>query len=316
MRFISTRGDAPPVDFRTACLAGLAPDGGLYVPEAYPQIARATHTETYASLAARVLHAFAADTVPDSVLRSLCETAYGRFAHASAAPLTHWKAGHWLMELFHGPTLAFKDIAMQAMGGLYDYFLAQSGERLTIVCATSGDTGGAAAAAFAGLANVDLVILHPHARIAPVQRLFMTTTGAANVTNLAIEGDFDDCQAIVKALFADKAFAARVRLSGVNSINWARIAAPVGLLCLCRCAASAERALCRAERKHGRRAGGLCGGALRAFVLAAAGSLCRQRERRARPPRAHRPDDPHGGRRHTEPGHGYFRAVEFRAPAV
>ncbi len=225
MKYISTRGQAAPVDFLGACLAGLAPDGGLYVPQSYPQITPPTAAEPYASVAARILSAFAGDAIPAPDLRRLCDRAYASFSHQSVAPLTQYGPAHWLMELHHGPTLAFKDVAMQVIAQIYDYALARAGKRMTIVCATSGDTGGAAAAAFAGAAHARLVILHPHGRISPVQRLFMTTTGAANVTNLAVDGDFDDCQAIVKALFADHAFAGSVSLSGVNSINWARIAA-------------------------------------------------------------------------------------------
>jgi len=225
MKYISTRGQAAPVDFVQACLAGLAPDGGLYVPESWPQIEPPLAGEPYASVAARVLTAFAGDTIPHADMLAMCERAYGSFAHHSVAPLTQAGPDTWLMELHHGPTLAFKDVAMQIIAQLYDYALGKSGERLSIVCATSGDTGGAAAAAFSGAKHADLYILHPHERISPVQRLFMTTTGASNVHNLAVDGDFDDCQAIVKSLFGDADFAGRVGLSGVNSINWARIAA-------------------------------------------------------------------------------------------
>ena len=225
MKYVSTRGLAAPVDFIGACLAGLAPDGGLYVPETYPQIAPPKPDEPYAHVAARILSAFAGDAIPEADMLAMCERAYASFAHHSVAPLTQAGPGLWLMELHHGPTLAFKDVAMQIIAQLYDYMLGKTGQRLSIVCATSGDTGGAAAAAFAGAKHADLFILHPHERISPVQRLFMTTTGASNVTNLALDGDFDDCQAIVKSLFADKAFADGVGLSGVNSINWARIAA-------------------------------------------------------------------------------------------
>ena len=225
MKYISTRGQADPVDFAGACLAGLAPDGGLYVPEGYPEIAPARQDETYAEVAARILSAFAGEAIPADVMRRLCETAYGRFSHQSVAPLTQAGPGLWLMELHHGPTLAFKDVAMQIIGQIYDYLLGLSGQRMTVTCATSGDTGGAAAAAFAGSESVRLVILHPHERVSPVQRLFMTTTGADNVLNIAVDGDFDDCQSMIKAMFADRAFAGSVGLSGVNSINWARIAA-------------------------------------------------------------------------------------------
>lgn len=225
MKYISTRGQAPAATFIEACLAGLAPDGGLYVPETYPQIEPAKPDETYVQVATRILSAFAGDTIPVADMEEMCARAYGRFAHQSVAPLTQYGPSHWQMELHHGPTLAFKDVAMQIIGQLYDYMLGKTGQRLSIVCATSGDTGGAAAAAFAGAKHADLFILHPYGRVSPVQRLFMTTTGAENVFNLAIDSDFDDCQSMVKQMFADKAFAEKVGLSGVNSINWARVAA-------------------------------------------------------------------------------------------
>ena len=225
MKYISTRGQADPVDFVEACLTGLAPDGGLYVPEAWPSIAPAAPNETYVSIATRVMKAFAGDALSEDDISGLCERAYASFSHHSVAPLSQTGPNTYMMELHHGPTLAFKDVAMQFIAQLYDLVLSRRNERMSVVCATSGDTGGAAAAAFAGAQQVDLYILHPHERVSPVQRLFMTTTGAANVHNLAVDGDFDDCQALVKAMFADKSFASDVRLSGVNSINWARIAA-------------------------------------------------------------------------------------------
>jgi len=225
MKYISTRGGAQPVDFVTACLTGLAPDGGLYMPEVWPQIEAGTPGEAYPETAARILSAFAGDSIPHNDLLAMCQRAYASFSHHSVAPLTELGRDTWMMELHHGPTLAFKDVAMQLIAQLYDYALERSGEHLSIICATSGDTGGAAAAAFAGAKHSDLYILHPDERISPVQRRFMTTTGAGNVHNIAIDGDFDDCQAIVKTLFADKAFVTDVGLSGVNSINWARIVA-------------------------------------------------------------------------------------------
>jgi threonine synthase len=225
VKYVSTRGQAPATGFAEACLAGLAPDGGLYVPESWPQIAPAKPGEPYAEVAARILSAFAGESIPAADLKTICAEAYASFSHRSVAPLTQWSADSWLMELHHGPTLAFKDVAMQLIGKLYDYLLQQSGRTLTVVCATSGDTGGAAAAAFAGAKRAKLVILHPFGRVSPVQRLFMTATGHGNVLNLALDGDFDAAQAIVKQLFADKGFAADVSLSGVNSINWARVAA-------------------------------------------------------------------------------------------
>lgn len=225
MKFISTRGRAEPVGFVDACLAGLAPDGGLYVPESWPKIEPASAGEPYVSVASRVISAFAGDELSRHTVETLCERAYARFAHQSVAPLVQWGPDRFIMELHHGPTLAFKDVAMQLIAQLFDHVLAERGERMSVTCATSGDTGGAAAAAFAGAEQVDLFILHPFERVSPVQRLFMTTTGASNVHNIAIDDDFDVCQSIVKSLFADRAFVADARLSGVNSINWARIAA-------------------------------------------------------------------------------------------
>lgn len=225
MNYISTRGQAAPVDFVEACLTGLAPDGGLYVPEAWPRIAPAQVGESYVEIATRILSVFAGGSLSAQDISRLCERAYASFSHHSVTPLAQSGSNQFVMELHHGPTLAFKDVAMQFIGQLYDLVLKRRSKRMSVVCATSGDTGGAAAAAFAGASQVDLYILHPHERVSPVQRLFMTTTGADNVHNLAIDGDFDDCQALVKTMFADKAFAADVQLSGVNSINWARIAA-------------------------------------------------------------------------------------------
>lgn len=225
MKYISTRGQAAPVDFVEACLTGLAPDGGLFVPESWPQIAPAQPHETYVQVATRVLSAFAGDALSHEDVTGLCQRAYASFSHETVAPLVQSGSNQFIMELHHGPTLAFKDVAMQFIAQLYDLVLSRRGERMSVVCATSGDTGGAAAAAFAGSEQVDLYILHPHERVSPVQRLFMTTTGAPNVHNLAVDGDFDDCQALVKAMFADRDFSGDVRLSGVNSINWARIAA-------------------------------------------------------------------------------------------
>lgn len=225
MKYISTRGQAAAVDFVTACLSGLASDGGLYVPEAWPRIAPAASDEPYISVAARILSAFAGDAMTYDDVKGLCGRAYDNFSHHSVAPIVQDGANSFRMDLHHGPTLAFKDVAMQVIAQLYDFVLKARGERMTIVCATSGDTGGAAAAAFAGASQVDLFILHPYERVSPVQRLFMTTTGAKNVHNLAVDGDFDDCQTIVKAMFADRDFVKEVRLSGVNSINWARISA-------------------------------------------------------------------------------------------
>ena len=243
MRYISTRGGAEPVDFVTASLAGLAPDGGLYTPEAYPTIERPAADEPYHVTAARVLKAFAGDSMELDTLTALSKRAYDAFSHKSVAPLVQTGQNQWMMELHHGPTLAFKDVAMRFIAQLYDHVLGERGERMTIMCATSGDTGGAAAAAFAGLENVDVMILHPHERISPVQRVFMTSTGANNIHNFALEGDFDQCQAIVKQLFADEQTRRALNLSGVNSINWTRIAAQSVYFATAQAQLGADRAL-------------------------------------------------------------------------
>lgn len=243
MKFISTRGQAEPVGFVDACLSGLAPDGGLYVPESWPVIERAAASESYVSVASRVIAAFAGDELPRKSIEGICERAYSSFSHQSVAPLVQWDANRFIMELHHGPTLAFKDVAMQLIAQLFDEVLSARGQRMSVTCATSGDTGGAAAAAFANSSQVDLFILHPYERVSPVQRLFMTTTDAENVHNIAIDDDFDVCQAIVKALFADRDFVNQTYLSGVNSINWARIAAQAVYYATTQAALGADRSL-------------------------------------------------------------------------
>ncbi len=229
MKYISTRGRAPAVGFTEALLSGLAPDGGLYAPQHWPVVSRseiaAFANAPYADVAARILTLFAGEEVPRAVMDDLCAQAYATFTHAAVAPLKQLAPGRFLLELFHGPTLAFKDVAMQILARLYDHALAERGRVLTIVCATSGDTGGAAIEAFAGRTNTRIVALFPEGRISDVQRRFMTTSSAANVRAVAVAGDFDDCQAILKDLFQDRAFARDVDLSAVNSINFARIAA-------------------------------------------------------------------------------------------
>jgi threonine synthase len=231
MQYVSTRGDAPPVDFTEAVLSGLAPDGGLYVPQTWPTFTPAEIAafagKPYAQVAADVLARFAGDAMGRAELLEITAEAYASFTHAAVAPLRQLGAGLWLLELFHGPTLAFKDVAMQLLSRLYERALAARKRHLTIVCATSGDTGGAAVEALRGRANVRLVVLFPEGRISEVQRRFMTTACDANVRCLAIEGTFDDCQSIVKQLFQAQGFRQAVELSGVNSINWARIAAQV-----------------------------------------------------------------------------------------
>jgi len=231
MHYISTRGQAPVLTFGEAMMTGLARDGGLYVPETVPQF----NTEEIAALAGlpyeeiafRVMRPFMGDTFSDDEFRRLIGNAYAGFGHAARAPLVQIGPNHFLLELFHGPTLAFKDFAMQLIGQMMQAALAKTGERITIVGATSGDTGSAAIEAFRGLANVDVFILFPHGRVSEVQRRQMTTPGEANVHALAMDGDFDDCQARVKDMFNDFAFRDGVRLAGVNSINWARVLAQV-----------------------------------------------------------------------------------------
>ena len=229
MNYISTRGAAPRVGFTEALLAGLAPDGGLYMPESWPRISDADIAgfagRPYAEVAADIFGRFIGDEIARDTLRRLCAEAYATFDHAAVTPLVQLSPGEFLLELFRGPTLAFKDVAMQILARLYEHALSTRGRTLTIVCATSGDTGGAAVEAFKGRANVRIIALFPEGRISEVQRRFMTTDAQANARAVAVAGDFDDCQAIVKALFHDPAFSREVDLSGVNSINIARIIA-------------------------------------------------------------------------------------------
>jgi len=229
MRYISTRGGGAPLDFVEVMLAGLARDGGLYVPERWPQLSAAAIAgfagKPYAEVAVDVLKPFVGDSIAEADLARMAREAYGTFRHPATAPLVQLDSNLFVLELFHGPTLAFKDLAMQLVARLMDHVLLKRNERTTIVVATSGDTGGAAVEAFRGRAQVDVIALYPHGRISDVQRRMMTTAPDNNVHALAIEGTFDDCQALVKAMFNHHAFRDRVRLSGVNSINWARIVA-------------------------------------------------------------------------------------------
>jgi threonine synthase len=229
MRYVSTRGEAPSLYFVDVMLAGLARDGGLYVPERWPSLDRAAIErfagKPYAEVAVEVLRPFVGDGIAEADLARMAREAYGNFRHPAVAPLTQLDPGVFVLELFHGPTLAFKDLAMQLLARLMDHVLHQRNERTTIVVATSGDTGGAAIEAFRGRAQVDVIVLYPNGRISDVQRRMMTTVPDSNVHAVAIEGTFDDCQALVKAMFNHHAFRDRVRLSGVNSINWARIVA-------------------------------------------------------------------------------------------
>jgi threonine synthase len=231
LRYISTRGEAPELGFEDALLTGLARDGGLYVPKVWPLLGPETIAgfagKPFAEVAATILDAFAGGTISRAELLAVTSSAYDRFGHPAVTPLTQLGPSRWILELFHGPTLAFKDIAMQVVARLMDRALASRNARATIVGATSGDTGGAAIEAFRGSKRVNVVILFPDGRVSDVQRRMMTTATEANVHAVAVEGTFDDCQALVKAMFNDLAFRDRVKLAGVNSINWARVAAQI-----------------------------------------------------------------------------------------
>jgi len=231
MNYVSTRGAAPVLSFEDAMLTGLARDGGLYVPAEIPKMAAddiaALSGLSYEETAFRVMRPFIGDDFTDDAFRACIERAYAGFEHAARAPLVQLDSGHFLLELFHGPTLAFKDFAMQLIGQLFQDALKRRGERVTIVGATSGDTGSAAMEAFRGLDNVDVFILYPHGRVSEVQRRQMTCVAESNVHALAMDGDFDDCQARLKDMFNDFEFRDGVKLAGVNSINWARVLAQV-----------------------------------------------------------------------------------------
>lgn len=231
MRYISTRGTAPVLTFEEAMLTGLARDGGLYVPETIPTLSHdqiaAMGGQSYEEVAFTVMRPFIGDTFTDAEFRELIAKAYAGFGHDARAPLVQLDQGHFLLELFHGPTLAFKDFAMQLIGQMFQLALGRKNERVTIVGATSGDTGSAAIEAFKGLDNVDVIILYPHGRVSEVQRRQMTTPSESNVHALAVDGDFDDCQARLKDMFNDFEFRDGVRLAGVNSINWGRVLAQV-----------------------------------------------------------------------------------------
>ncbi|MEA2782044.1 MAG: threonine synthase [Rhodospirillaceae bacterium] len=228
MRYLSTRGAAPALAFDDVLLTGLARDGGLYLPESWPQLDLSELAGLdYPTLAARVMRPFLGGRIGETEFARLVGAAYAGFGHRAVAPLRQIDSRVWLMELFHGPTLAFKDVALQLLGRLYDHVLAQRGQRVTIVGATSGDTGSAAIEACRDRARVDIFILHPEGRTSEVQRRQMTTVQSANVRNIAIRGSFDDCQDLVKAMFADAGFRDEMRLAAVNSINWGRIMAQI-----------------------------------------------------------------------------------------
>lgn len=226
MRYVSTRGDAPPLGFADVLLAGPAPDGGLYMPESWPKLRgfERANWMPFDANATDVMTPFVGDAFTPDELRDDVEAAYKTFTKSAVVPMKNIGGGRYLLELFHGPTLAFKDVAMQLLGRMISRTLAKRGSRATVVAATSGDTGSAAIAALRGLPNIQVVVLHPHGRVSEVQRRQMTSVADANIHNIALEGTFDDTQNIVKALFADTAFAAAHHLSAVNSINFARIA--------------------------------------------------------------------------------------------
>lgn len=231
MEYISTRGGAEPLNFEQVTLAGLAGDGGLYVPTHWPKLTQSEIADMaglpYSEIAVRVMQPFIGDVLTEDELRDLCEQAYGRFAHRAVTPLVQLDGQHWLLELFHGPTLAFKDVALQLLGLLFETFLARQDKHLTVVGATSGDTGSAAIDALAGRDKVDIFMLHPDGRISDVQRRQMTTVLAPNVHNIAMDGSFDDAQAMVKRMFADTEVTGQFAISAVNSINWARLMAQI-----------------------------------------------------------------------------------------
>ncbi len=226
MRYVSTRGSAPELGFAEVLLAGLATDGGLYMPTSWPTLPASSGTG-YAALASAVMKPYLNDEIDDAAFSQMCSDAYSTFRHPETVPLVEIGPNEWLMELFHGPTLAFKDVALQLVGRLFDHVLTQRNERVMIVGATSGDTGSAAIDGVKSCKNVDIVILYPAGRVSDVQRRQMTTVVAPNVHTLAIDGTFDDCQDLVKAMFNDLAFRKELNLSAVNSINWARIMAQI-----------------------------------------------------------------------------------------
>jgi len=227
MRYVSTRGSAPELGFADVLLAGLANDGGLYVPSTWPTLPDVSADASYAQLAAAVITPFVENDIDAATLQRLCAEAYATFRHPATVPLVQIGDHHFVQELFHGPTLAFKDVALQLVGRLFDHVLAQRNEHITIVGATSGDTGSAAIDGVKDCANVDIVILYPYGRTSDVQRKQMTTVDSPNVRTVAVEGTFDDCQDLVKAMFNDAPFRERMRLSAVNSINWARVMSQV-----------------------------------------------------------------------------------------
>ena len=227
MRYVSTRGAASELEFADVLLAGLATDGGLYMPARWPTLPARPAGGDYAAVAAAVMAPFVTGQIDDEAFAAMCRDAYATFRHPATTPLVQTGPDEWVLELFHGPTLAFKDVALQLVGRLFDHVLTDRGDRLMIVGATSGDTGSAAIDGVKHCEHVDIVILYPVGRVSEVQRRQMTTVDSPNVHAIAVEGTFDDCQDLVKAMFNDAPFRERMRLSAVNSINWARVMAQV-----------------------------------------------------------------------------------------
>ena len=231
MRYVSTRGEAPELGFEDVLLTGLARDGGLYLPDHWPRFSHAEIAgmagKPYEAVALEVMRPFVGGEIEDAALLAIITEAYATFRHRAVAPLVQIAPADWILELFHGPTLAFKDVAMQVLARLMDRALQRRGTRVTIVGATSGDTGGAAIEAFRGRSAIEMFILYPHGRVSDVQRRQMTTPSDVNIHAIAVDGTFDDCQNIVKALFNDLQFRERMQLAGVNSINWARLVAQI-----------------------------------------------------------------------------------------
>jgi threonine synthase len=227
VRYVSTRGAAPEMGFTDVLLAGLANDGGLYVPAEWPALPKAAAGATYSQRAAQLIQLYVGDDLSPATVQRLCDEAYATFSHPAVVPLVQLRDDDYIQELFHGPTLAFKDIALQLVGRMFDEVLRARGQRVTVIGATSGDTGSAAIDAVKHCGNVDIVILFPHGRTTDVQRRQMTTVDSPNVRVVAVEGTFDDCQDLVKAMFNDAEFRERMQLSAVNSINWARVMAQI-----------------------------------------------------------------------------------------
>jgi len=229
MQYVSTRAGAPELGFEDVIITGLAHDGGLYMPKSWPQFSadkwRSLRGKTYMEIALEVMEPFIGGAMPRETFKAMIEDAYGSFSHRAVTPLSQLDANHWLLELYHGPTLAFKDVAMQLLARLMDWALERADKSASIIVATSGDTGGAAIEAFKSSTRTRLFVLHPHEKVSAVQRRQMTTSGSDRVFNIALEGNFDDCQDLVKAMFAHQSFRNEQNLAGVNSINWARIMA-------------------------------------------------------------------------------------------